>query len=158
HGLSMTFPRKLLLSCIVLLLALAAGLALYAVGKRPTRSGTLTLAHLSAPVAVRYDQFGVPHIEAQNEADLYRALGYVVAQDRLFEMEMMRRLARGELAEVLGDKLVDTDRLFRVLRIRDWADAQARTLDAKSPASQALAAYLDGVNQFQDQGPAPLEF
>ncbi|MFO6383947.1 penicillin acylase family protein, partial [Pseudomonas aeruginosa] len=78
-------------------------------------------AHLQAPVDVRYDERGVPHLYAQNQTDLYRALGYVHAQDRLFQMEMLRRLARGELAEVLGPKLVDTDRLFRTLRIRDHA-------------------------------------
>lgn len=57
----------------------------------------------------------------ENEADLYRALGYVHAQDRLFQMEIMRRLARGELAEVLGPKLLETDKLFRSLRIRERA-------------------------------------
>lgn len=146
------------------ILAAFAGAALfgafhgYLSAKRPVRSGALPLQDLTAPVSVRYDDFGVPHINARNQADLYRALGYVHAQDRLFQMELARRLARGELAEVLGAALVDTDRLFRTLRIRDWADAQAAQLNLHSPAAQSLTAYLDGVNQFVAHGTTPIEF
>ncbi|TBU92534.1 penicillin acylase family protein [Phytopseudomonas dryadis] len=127
-------------------------------GKQPLRDGTLVLAGLQADVSVRYDERGVPHIEAQNEADMYRALGFVQAQDRLFQMEMLRRLARGELAEILGSRLVPTDRLFRSLEIRVRADADARAMDMQSPAAKALGAYLEGINQYQDSRPAPLEF
>ncbi|WP_252271959.1 penicillin acylase family protein [Pseudomonas subflava] len=138
--------------------AVAAGTAWYIDSKLPVRDGTLPLAGLQAPVEVRYDERGVPHIEAQNETDLYRALGFVHAQDRLFQMEMLRRLARGELAEILGAKLVDTDRLFRTLGIRQHADRYVQDLDRDSPAVKALQAYLDGINQFQDSRPAPVEF
>lgn len=71
--------------------------AWYAYTKQPVRSGTVGLRNLQAPVSVQYDERGVPHIRAQNEADLYRALGYVHAQDRLFQMDIVRRLANGEL-------------------------------------------------------------
>lgn len=143
---------------IALLLAAAAVLAWMWQARLPQRSGSLALDGLKAPVQVRYDESGVPHIRAENEADLYRALGYVHAQDRLFQMEILRRLARGELAEVLGPKLLDTDRLFRSLTIREYADAAAPRLDPASPATQGLMAYLDGVNQFQATHPAPIEF
>ena len=136
----------------------AAGASWYLYSKQPQRSGTLTLTQLKAPVSVRYDERGVPHIRAENEADLYRALGYVQAQDRLFQMEMMRRLAQGELAEILGPKLADVDKLFRTLGIREHAQAAVARMDLKSASSQALAAYLDGINQFQATHPAPLEF
>ena len=136
----------------------AAGVSWYLYSKQPQRSGTLTLTQLKAPVSVRYDERGVPHIRAENEADLYRALGYVQAQDRLFQMEMMRRLAQGELAEVLGPKLADVDKLFRTLGIRQHAQTAVARMDLKSASSQALAAYLDGINQFQDSHPAPMEF
>ena len=142
----------------VAIAAVAAGATWYGHSKQPLRDGELRLANLQAPVSVRYDERGVPHIQAQNESDLYRALGFVHAQDRLFQMEMLRRLARGELAEVLGTKLVDTDRLFRTLGIREHADRYATTLDRNSPAVKALQAYLDGINQFQDNRPAPVEF
>src|SRR5450756_617147 len=87
---------------VTLALIVAGVAAWYLHSKQPQRAGTLTLTQLSAPVSVRYDERGVPHIRAQNEIDMYRALGYVHAQDRLFQMEMMRRLAQGELAEILG--------------------------------------------------------
>src|ERR1700749_2280517 len=109
----MALLKKALLGLVALLVVAALGLAWHVHGKRPQRDGEIRLNGLAAPVQVRYDEFGVPHISAQNEADMYRALGYVHAQDRLFQMEIVRRLAQGELAEVLGPKLLDTDRLFR---------------------------------------------
>ena len=130
----------------------------YFYSKQPLRSGEVSLANLQAPVNVRFDERGVPHIQAQNEIDMYRTLGYVHAQDRLFQMEMVRRLARGELAAILGPKLLDSDRLFRTLGIRAHADAYVAKMDHNTSASKALTAYLDGINQYQNTHPAPLEF
>lgn len=132
--------------------------ALYLNNKQPMRDGVLPLAGLSAPVEVRYDDQGVPHIRAENETDLYRALGYVQAQDRLFQMELLRRLARGELAELFGRDLLDRDRLFRTLRLREQAAARVEAADRGAPYWLALQAYLDGINQFQANRPLPLEF
>jgi len=142
----------------IILLAIVAGGAWYVHSKQPVRDGQVALAHLQTPVSVRYDERGVPHIRAGNEADMYRALGYAQAQDRLFQMEMLRRLSRGELAEVLGPKLVETDKLFRSLRIRDRADAYVAAQDKETPTWKALIAYLDGINQYQDSHPRPIEF
>lgn len=150
--------KRTLTALALLVAAAAGGLSWYLHGKQPQRDGELRLNALQAPVTVRFDERGVPHIRAEHEADLYRALGYVHAQDRLFQMEMLRRLARGELAEVLGEKLLDTDRLFRTLGIRAHADEHATRLDRDSPAGRALLAYLDGVNQYQASRPRPLEF
>jgi penicillin amidase len=136
----------------------AAAAAWYLHTKQPQRSGSLALASLSAPVSVRFDERGVPHIRGENEIDVYRALGYVHAQDRLFQMEMLRRVAQGELAEVLGPKLADVDRLFRTLGIREHAQSSVAKMDPLSPSTQALQAYLDGINQYQAGHPAPLEF
>ncbi|MFK0313043.1 penicillin acylase family protein [Pseudomonas sp. NPDC090233] len=147
------------LTLLALVVAVAAGAGYWYVhGKLPQRDGEVAMAGLQAPVSVRYDARGVPHLQAQNEADLYRALGYVHAQDRLFQMEIMRRLARGELAEVLGEKLLPTDTLFRNLRIRDQAALMVQRLDRQSPAWQALQTYLDGVNNWQAGHPKPMEF
>ncbi|WP_421548262.1 penicillin acylase family protein [Pseudomonas sp. QD4] len=142
----------------VLILALAAGAGGYLYSKQPSRQGQVELAGLQGSVTVRYDERGIPHIRAENETDLYRALGYVHAQDRLFQMEAMRRLARGELAEVLGPKLLDTDKLFRSLRIRERAASYVAALDRESPAWKALQAYLDGINHYQDSHASPIEF
>jgi penicillin amidase len=149
-----------ILALLLAFIGIVAGAAAtwYIYPKLPQRSGSLPLKNLGAQVTVRYDERGVPHIKAASEADMYRALGYVHAQDRLFQMEMVRRLAQGELAEILGPKLVDVDRLFRTLGIRDHAHTQVEQLDPKSPPAQALLAYLDGINQFQDSHPAPVEF
>ena len=126
--------------------------------KQPVRSGSIALKQLQAPVKVSYDERGVPHIDAQSEMDMYRALGYVHAQDRLFQMEMVRRLSRGELAEILGPKLLETDKLFRTLGIRARADEMAAKINPINPADMALISYLDGINQFQNTHPVPLEF
>ncbi|SNS93597.1 penicillin acylase family protein [Pseudomonas segetis] len=149
--------RSLTALAVIVALA-AAGGGWYCTSKQPKREGEIALQQLQAPVSVRYDERGVPHIKAENEADMYRALGYVHAQDRLFQMELMRRLARGELAEVLGSKLVDTDRLFRTLEIRQHADKYVQKMDKSSASYKALQAYLDGINQYQDNNPAPVEF
>ncbi|MDH4653270.1 MULTISPECIES: penicillin acylase family protein [unclassified Pseudomonas] len=150
--------KRTLTVLAVLIAAAAGGATWYSESKKPVRDGELAMANLQAPVTVRYDERGVPHIQAANEADMYRALGFVHAQDRLFQMEMLRRLSRGELAEILGARLVDTDRLFRTLGIRAHADAYASKMDKDSPATKALQAYLDGINQYQDSRPAPVEF
>ncbi|MDD0973558.1 penicillin acylase family protein [Pseudomonas fontis] len=142
----------------VAIAALVGGGYWYVQGKQPQRDGEVLLAKLKAPVSVRYDQRGVPHLQAQNELDLYRALGYVQAQDRLFQMEISRRLAKGELAEVLGPKLVETDTLFRSLRIGEQAELYVARQDKQSPAWLALQAYLEGVNAWQDSHAKPMEF
>lgn len=144
---------------VVTALAIAAGAGVwYARSKLPTRSGTLVLKDLQAPVQVRWDERGVPHIQAKNETDLYRALGFVHAQDRLFQFEVMRRLAKGELAEIFGASLLDNDRLFRTLGLRAQAERMVEQMDRNSPAWKSLEAYLDGVNEYQDTRPHPLEF
>ncbi|TXH90993.1 MAG: penicillin acylase family protein [Rhodoferax sp.] len=143
---------------VALLLAVAGAGVWYFNTKLPVRKGALALTGLTAAVTVDYDERGVPHIRAQNEADMYRALGYVHAQDRLFQMEMVRRLAQGELAEILGPKLLDTDKLFRTLGLRQHAIDYVAKMDMNTPASKALLAYLDGINQYQATRPAPVEF
>jgi penicillin amidase len=142
----------------LLLLVVGAGGGWYVYTKLPVRKGSMEIQGLKAPVSVKYDERGVPHIQAQNEDDMYRALGYVHAQDRLFQMEMVRRLAKGELAEVLGPDLLEVDKLFRTLGIREHAQQYVKKMDMNSPSSKALLAYLDGINQYQDGHRAPMEF
>lgn len=150
--------KRSLTALALLIVVLAAGAGWYLYSKQPSRQGMMELQHLQGSVTVRYDERGVPHIRADNETDLYRALGYVHAQDRLFQMEVLRRLARGELAEVLGPKLLDTDKLMRSLRIRERAETYFANLDKQSPSFIAMQAYLDGINQYQDSHAKPVEF
>jgi penicillin G amidase len=124
----------------------------------PVLDGNLHLAGLSAPVTVRRDAHGVPHIEAANENDLFFAQGYVTAQDRLWQMDAFRRNANGELAEILGPSLVRHDRTQRVLQYRNTAQ---RIYTNLSPADRArLDDYARGVNLFiaQHQDSLPAEF
>jgi penicillin amidase len=150
--------KRSLTALALLIVVLAARAGWYLYSKQPSRQGMVELQHLQGSVTVRYDERGVPHIRADNETDLYRALGYVHAQDRLFQMEVLRRLARGELAEVLGPKLLDTDKLMRSLRIRERAETYFANLDKQSPSFIAMQAYLDGINQYQDSHAKPVEF
>jgi penicillin amidase len=156
-----TLFKILAVTLLTLLIALLLAAALgywYARGKLPQREGELYLSGLTAPVQVRWDERGVPHIQAKNETDLYRALGFLHAQDRLFQMELMRRLAKGELSEILGPKLLETDKLFRTLGLRVQAEARVRIINSRHPSWPALQAYLDGINEFQETRPLPIEF
>jgi penicillin amidase len=150
---------KIVAATVGAALIAAAGFATWHIRtKLPVREGTITLNQLKAPVTVAYDDRGVPHIRAENEMDMYRALGYVHAQDRLFQMEMVRRLAKGELAEILGPKLLETDKLFRTLGIRARAEVVAAQVNPVRASDMALLSYLDGINQYQASHPTPLEF
>lgn len=111
---------------------------------RPMRSGAHTLAGLEAAVRVRFDSWGVPHIEAESEDDAMAALGFVHANDRMTQMELGRRAAFGRLAELFGNPAVEVDVHFRTLRIGVTAEAMA---EAVSPRTRRwLAAYARGVN------------
>lgn len=113
-------------------------------GSLPRLDGELTLPGLSAPVSVQRDARGVATIDAANEADAMRALGFVHAQERFFEMDLMRRTAAGELAELFGPRAVPLDRQRRVHRLRARLKQQIDTVAGDRRA--LLEAYRDGVN------------
>jgi len=124
----------------------------------PTYEGEKQLSGLSGEVEVYYDNFGIPHIYAAHEKDAFRALGYVHAQDRLWQMELLRRVGKGGLSEVFGKDLIRTDKFFLSLGIDDASEKSLASLDVESPKAQLCQAYLDGVNQFVSEGPTPIEF
>ena len=124
----------------------------------PTYNGELKLANISAKITVYFDEIGVPHISAENQQDAYTALGYVHAQDRLWQMELMRRIVAGRLAEVFGKELVRTDKFFSGLGIEEAAQKTIENLDKNSEAYKLTEAYLNGINQFIEEGATPLEF
>jgi len=151
---------KIILALLIIIPAALLGGLMYLYSLQPQYSGRLTLAGLLEEVEVIFDAYGIPHIYGQNEEDVYFALGYVQAQERLFQMEMMRRVAAGRLAEVLGQKLVKTDKFFRTLGLSESAEMNAALFlkDKNSPDKKAALAYLAGVNQYVEQGDTPLEF
>src|SRR6202000_2446006 len=121
-------------------------------------NGALSAPVPSAPVTVRRDTHGVPHIEAATQDDLFFAQGYITAQDRLWQMDLYRRHAGGELAEILGGSLVEHDKAQRVLGFRKAAHRIYANLSAKEKSG--LDAYARGVNLFiaQHGDPLPAEF
>ncbi len=106
--------------------------------------GVLELEGLAAPVVVERDAAGVPTLRGESRLDVARALGFVHAQERFFQMDLLRRRAAGELAELLGASVVDIDRYHRVHRMRERA---RRVVDEASPFERELvSAYVEGVN------------
>jgi penicillin amidase len=97
-------------------------------------------------VTVRRDERGVPYIEAQNESDLYLAQGYVTARDRLWQMDLLRRTARGELSEILGGITLESDKLYRRYGFTELAGAMMTALSPQLRA--ALESYTRGVNAY----------
>ncbi|HYX70178.1 MAG TPA: penicillin acylase family protein [Terriglobales bacterium] len=155
------FLRFLLFLVVLLLAALVgAGIWVYAAARAalPQLDGRLPVAGLATPVTVVRDAQGVPHISAANLDDLFFAQGYVTAQDRLWQMDVTRRYARGELSEILGEPFLKLDRRQRVLGLRATAE---RMLAETPPDERAQAqAYVNGVNAYQAShaGRLPLEF
>jgi penicillin G amidase len=124
-------------------------------------SKTLTLAGLRAPVHIRRDERGIPHIEAANDADLYFAQGYATAADRLWQMDLLRRTARGELAEIFGQPVLEEDKRHRIY---GFAALSESLVSRTTPATRdALENYARGVNAYIESrggkdAPLPTEF
>ena len=149
---------SLLLSVVILAaLATVAGF-MWMRSSIPDLSGVETVAGLTSDVEIVYDRNGVPHIHASTADDAYRALGFVHARDRLFQMDFMRRLGAGRLSEVVGAQTVGVDRTMRTLGLYRLAEA---TVDRLPPAARAhLDAYAGGVNAYlaTRSGALPPEF
>jgi penicillin amidase len=136
-----------LAALLVALAAIAAGIA-YALLRNtvPSPSGALSIAGLSAPVEVVRDREGVPHVSARTTDDLFCALGFLHAQDRLWQMELTRRAGQGRLSEMFGDYTFTTDVFLRTLDLYGHAE---RSQAALSPEIRnSLEAYTRGVNAF----------
>lgn len=155
----MKFLLKALLVLVVLLALAAVGVYIYALGLRPQYSGEVEMASLNKDVEVLYDEYGIPHIYAQNASDAYFSLGYIHAQDRLFQMDLLRRVGSGRLSEFFGETTRGVDRLFRTLGIAESAKESAADFDELDPELKtAVQSYLNGVNHFAETGPVPLEY
>jgi penicillin amidase len=152
------WPVRFLTGFLVVLLIAAAGLWLWLRSSLPQLDGTLTLAGLSAPVEVTRDRYGVPQIRAQSDHDAFFALGFVHAQDRLWQMDFQRRFTAGRLSEVVGPRALASDRMMRTLGLYRLAEGTVKRL---SPGARAaVEAYAAGVNAYiaQHRGAWPPEF
>jgi len=154
--------KRLVISMLILLLLVVAGggtwLYWRARASLPQLDGTVQVARLSAPVEVLRDARGVPHLRASTLRDLFFAQGYVTAQDRLWQMDLSRRLAEGALSEVFGERTQRMDIENRTLGFRGVSERALAELSAEARAP--LTAYANGVNAFiaSHQGHLPIEF
>lgn len=152
---------KLLIFFLILIVGFA-GLAFYWTFYKPLPdyNAEITLNGLSQPVDIHWDEFGVPHIFAETEQDLYYALGYVHAQDRLWQMTLSQIMAEGRFAEFFGneEELINLDKYQRTLGFWKTAEQLVDTLNQKE--RQVLNAYSNGVNAFVDgnKNRLPVEF
>jgi penicillin amidase len=149
--------RKILFAVGLLTAALGLFLIALIASTFPRESGTVRVAGPSAPLTISTDAHGVPTIRAATEADAHFGLGYVHARDRLWQIEYQRRIGAGRLAEILGPRLVETDRFLRTIGFRRAAESSWRRL---SPATQRLLeAYTRGLNAFLASSKSlPVEF
>ena len=152
--------KKILIALLLIIIFLFAGIYFYLKSGLPEYSGQMKLTGLKEEVKVYFDPHAIPHIYAANAEDAYMALGYLHAQERLFQMEMGRRMASGRMSELLGPDLLNVDIFFRTLGIRRQARKSAVRFKAKAKpeAVKAAEAYLAGINRFIDEGPTPIEF
>lgn len=156
----MKILKRTLIVLLILVLAAAVGGYFYVQSTAPVYEGAVTLKGLQGEVEVYYDTYGVPHIYATTLEDAYFALGYAHAQDRLFQMELIRRAAAGRLSEVLGKDLIPTDKLFRTLGINQFAEEHAQKFLSTDTAEfqRAALSYQKGINEYIRTGKTPIEF
>ena len=150
--------KKIIVTILLVLLVLFVGIWWYFNSLKPTYKGNLQLSGIQNETTVYFDDYGIPHIYAQNQQDAMIALGYVHAQDRLFQMEVIRRIAPGRLSEIFGKKMLKNDKFFASLDINETTEKAVKNLDKNSETFKLATAYLKGVNQYIKNGPTPIEF
>ena len=152
--------KKIITGLVLLTILTITGIYIYLITLKPDYSGTVQLKGLSSKTEIFFDRYGIPHIYGENEEDVYFSLGYVHAQDRLFQMEIMRRIGSGRLAEILGSDMVKVDKFIRTIGIPETSKRSAATYFSSDslPFQKAALAYLAGINQYLEVGKNPIEF
>ena len=150
---------KIIISVLfILFIVLGTASYLYLLTTKPIYEGEIALKNISKNTEVYFDDYGIPHIYASNERDAMVALGYVHAQDRLWQMELVRRIAPGKLSEIFGTRALKNDKFFLGLGIDEASEKTVSELDKNSPMYLLSMAYLDGINQYIENGKTPVEF
>lgn len=157
-GEEMSSRAKIINTLVLVLLLFVAVSFVWLMSSLPHIEGKIPVANLQKPVTVARDHYGVPRITARSARDAYFSLGYVHAQDRLWQMEMQRRVGAGRLAELVGEAGLPNDRFMRTLGLYRLAEQGIERLD--KPTRDALLAYADGVNSYIEshRHRLPLEF
>ncbi len=142
---------------VIVILTAFLFIAIYSILKKtqPTLEGSLVVARLASPVKIVRDIYAIPHIFAENPRDLFFAQGFVTAQDRLWQMDLTRRIALGRLSAIFGEETVEMDYFLRALEIRELARKIYAYLDNETKSE--VLAFADGVNSYIDSGKKPIE-
>ncbi|WP_298120455.1 penicillin acylase family protein [Flavobacterium sp.] len=150
--------KKVLLLIVVFLIVIALSLLIYLQTTKPQYEGQVNIKNISKNTEVFFDDYGIPHIYAANQTDAQVVLGYVHAQDRLWQMELLRRIAAGRLSELFGNKVSKTDMFFVGLGIDENSEKAVANIDKNSESYKLATAYLDGINQYIENGKTPVEY
>ena len=154
----MKIAKKILYTFLIICAIITIALFGFLQYSKPKYEGEIALKNISKSTEVFFDDYGIPHIYAGNEHDAMVALGYVHAQDRLWQMELVRRIAPGKLSEIFGTRALQNDKFFLGLGIDEASEKAVADLDKNSPTYLLSMAYLDGINQFIENGKSPIEF
>src|SRR4030042_2719818 len=152
-----TIKRTLQVMLVLIIVICIAGLLFIRIISRralPDYNVDVKLEGLNADVEVFRDKFGIPHVYAETDHDLYTAVGYLMAQDRLWQMDLLRRVTLGRLSDIFGETSVEEDLLLRALR---YSEKSMHLLEVTDPEiTGALEAYANGVNQYIEAHPGKL--
>ena len=150
--------KKLVISSSVLVLIVILAFGFYQ-SKLPQRNGTLNLQGLQQIVTVHFDEWGIPHIIATHDQDAQIALGYLHAQERFFQMDLLRRVGAGRMSEIFGEDALQADIFFRTIGIERFAEwFVANQLDQHPELKAEIDRYLAGINQYLEHNSAPIEY
>ena len=153
--------RRIFFGLLAILVLLSLSIVIYLNHQRPIYEGVVSDVLLKQNVEVFFDSYGIPHIYGESKVDAYKVLGYLHAQDRLFQMDLMRRVGAGRLSEIFGEELIDADKFYRTLGIAEKSKSDLSLIKEKikgSEQEQIINAYLEGVNTFIEEGAWPVEY
>jgi penicillin amidase len=140
--------RYVLIGVVIVVVLLVIGMRAFLRLPLSAYEGTIELEGLAADVEVRFDDYGVPHIFAENDEDLFFAQGYVTARERMFQMDMTRLAGRGELSSLFGERTLNTDRFMKTVGFYRLAGTEYRQMSGE--CRDAVLAYTRGVNAYLD--------
>lgn len=156
----MKLIKWLFIAILVFVIGVVSFVFIYLQSSRPVYHGEVRVRGLQEKVKVYHDSHGIPHIYASGDKDAYFALGYLHAQERLFQMELLRRVGAGTLSEIFGEDFLTVDAFFRTLGLHRSAKESATMFFTKPNEDwqKQSIAYLKGINAYMFEGPTPPEF
>ena len=156
----MKYFKRIFFSLLIFIVVAVGAIYIFLLTQKPVYNETLPLRNITEKVDVHFDDFGVPHIFGNNEEDIFCALGYVHAQERLFQMELIRRVGAGRLSELFGSPMIDVDKFFRMMGLAQHAAWSAKEFSKQQDQQfyKNAVAYISGINQYIENGKTPVEF